>query len=95
MLAACAAPVATTTRSPAYSCLSRDARAEALYLSGRSFLYDSVRQSWEAVQAGRELSVREVAVLRLARTHAVQAAVQAVDLISTLIGGPLARRRWR
>jgi hypothetical protein len=41
------------------------------------------------------LSVREVAVLRLARTHAVQAAVQAVDLISTLIGGPLARRRWR
>jgi hypothetical protein len=31
-----------------------------------SFLYDSVTQSWEAVQAGRELSVREVAVLRLA-----------------------------
>ena len=56
------------------------ARAEALYLSGRSFLYDAVTQSWEAVKAGRELSVREVAVLRLARTHAVQAAVQAVDL---------------
>ena len=63
------------------------ARAEALYLSGRSFLYDSVRQSWEAVQAGRELSVREVAVLRLARTHAVQAAVQAVDLMYTDAGG--------
>ena len=56
------------------------ARAEALYLSGRSFLYDAVTQSWEAVKAGRELSVREVAVLRLARTDAVQAAVQAVDL---------------
>ena len=56
------------------------ARAEALYLSGRSFLYDSVTQSWEAEKAGRELSVREVAVLCLARTHAVQAAVQAVDL---------------
>ena len=63
------------------------ARAEALYLSGRSFLYDSVRLSWEAVQAGCELSVREVAVLRLARTHAVQAAVQAVDLVYTDAGG--------
>ena len=63
------------------------ARAEALYLSGRSFLYDSVTQSWEAAQAGRALSVREVAVLRLARTHAVQAAVQAVDLMYTDAGG--------
>jgi indole-3-acetate monooxygenase len=63
------------------------ARAEALYLSGRAFLYDSVAQSWEAAQAGRELSVREVAVLRLGRTHAVQAAVQAVDLMYTDAGG--------
>jgi indole-3-acetate monooxygenase len=63
------------------------ARAEALYLSGRAFLYDSVTESWEAVQAGRELSRREVAVLRLARTHAVQAAVQAVDLMYTDAGG--------
>jgi indole-3-acetate monooxygenase len=63
------------------------ARAEAHYLSGRAFLYDTVAQSWEAVQTGRELSVREVAVLRLARTHAVQAAVQAVDLMYTNAGG--------
>jgi indole-3-acetate monooxygenase len=63
------------------------ARAEALYLSGRALLYDSVAQSWEAAQAGRELSVREVAVLRLARTHAVQAAVHAVDLMYTDAGG--------
>ena len=63
------------------------ARAEALYLSGRAFLYDSAAQSWEAAQAGRELSVREVAVLRLARTHAVQAAAQAVDLMYTNAGG--------
>jgi len=46
-----------------------------------------VTQSWEAVQARRELSVREVAVLRLARTHAVQVAVQAVDLMYTDAGG--------
>lgn len=63
------------------------ARAEALTLSGRAFLYDSVAQSWEAAQAGRALSVREVAVLRLARTHAVQVAVQAVDLMYTDAGG--------
>jgi alkylation response protein AidB-like acyl-CoA dehydrogenase len=63
------------------------ARAEALYLSGRAFLYDSVAHSWEAAQAGRELSVREVAVLRLARTQAVRAAVQAVDLMYTNAGG--------
>ena len=63
------------------------ARAEALYLSGRALLYDAVAQSWEAAQAGRELSVREVAVLRLARTHAVQTAVQAVDLMYTDAGG--------
>ena len=63
------------------------ARAEALYLSGRALLYDSVAQSWEAAQDGRELSVREIAVLRLARTHAVQAAVQAIDLMYTDAGG--------
>jgi alkylation response protein AidB-like acyl-CoA dehydrogenase len=63
------------------------ARAEALYLSGRAFLYDSVARSWEAAQAGRALLVREVAVLRLARTYAVQAAVQAVDLMYADAGG--------
>jgi indole-3-acetate monooxygenase len=63
------------------------ARAEALCLSGRAFLYDSVAQSWDAVREGRELSAREIAVLRLARTHAVQAAMQAVDLMYTDAGG--------
>ena len=63
------------------------ARAEALYLSGRALLYDSVARSWEAAQDGRELSVREIAVLRLARTHAVQAAVHAIDLMYTDAGG--------
>jgi alkylation response protein AidB-like acyl-CoA dehydrogenase len=34
-----------------------------------------------------ELSVREVAVLRLGRTHAVEAAVRTVDLMYTDAGG--------
>ena len=62
-------------------------RAEALYRSGRAFLYDSVAASWAAVQAGREIGVTELAMLRLARTHAVQAAAQAVDLMYTAAGG--------
>ena len=62
-------------------------RAEALYQSGRAFLYDSVADSWAAVQAGREIGVRQLAILRLARTHAVQAAAQAIDLMYTAAGG--------
>ena len=62
-------------------------RAEAEYRASRAFLYQSVEESWEAVQAGRELSVEELALLRLARTHATQAAVAAVDLMYTAGGG--------
>jgi alkylation response protein AidB-like acyl-CoA dehydrogenase len=62
-------------------------RAEALYQSGRAFLYDCVAASWTTVQAGREIGVTELAMLRLARTHAVQAAAQAVDLMYTAAGG--------
>ena len=62
-------------------------RAEALYCSGRAFLYDSVAEAWAAVQAGREIEVTHLALLRLARTHAVQAAVQAIDLMYTAAGG--------
>src|SRR5262249_34698362 len=62
-------------------------RAEALYQSGRAFLYDSGGDSGGAVQAGREIEVRKLAMLRLARTHAVQAAVQAIDLMYTAAGG--------
>jgi alkylation response protein AidB-like acyl-CoA dehydrogenase len=62
-------------------------RAEALYRSGRAFLYDSVAEAWAAVQAGREIGVTHLALLRLARTHAVHAAVQAIDLMYTAAGG--------
>jgi alkylation response protein AidB-like acyl-CoA dehydrogenase len=62
-------------------------RAEAQYHAARAFLYQSVEESWEAVQVGRALSVKELALLRLARTHATQAAVVAVDLMYTAGGG--------
>ena len=62
-------------------------RAPRLYFSPAARFSTIRSQSWEAAQAGRELSLREVAVLRLSRTHAVQAAVQAVDLMYTDAGG--------
>lgn len=61
-------------------------RAEAHYRSGRAFLYDSVAETWADVQAGREIDVTQLAMLRLARTHAVQAAVTATDLMYTAAG---------
>ena len=56
--------------------------------SGRAFLYDSVAESWADVQAGREIGVTQLAMLQLARTHAVQAAVQAIDLMYTATNAP-------
>jgi hypothetical protein len=37
-------------------------RAEALYRSGRAFLYNSVAESWAAVEAGREIGVTQLAI---------------------------------
>jgi alkylation response protein AidB-like acyl-CoA dehydrogenase len=83
-------PAASSSPSPLAERLTIQAdvgRAEAQYRAARAFLYQSVEESWEAVQAGHALSVKELALLRLARTHATQAAVVAVDLMYTAGGG--------
>jgi alkylation response protein AidB-like acyl-CoA dehydrogenase len=83
-------PAASSSQTPLAERLTIQAdvgRAEAEYRASRAFLYQSVEESWEAVQAGRELSVKALALLRLARTHATQAAVAAVDLMYTAGGG--------
>jgi len=41
-------------------------QAEALYRSGRAFLYDSVAEAWATIQAGCEIGVMHLALLRLA-----------------------------
>ncbi|MGH2583999.1 MAG: acyl-CoA dehydrogenase family protein, partial [Dehalococcoidia bacterium] len=57
------------------------ARAEALLGAARSFLFEMVAKAWEIVAAGGELPQRQRAMLRLAGTHAVSSAAQAVDLM--------------
>ncbi len=56
-------------------------RAEALLGSGRAFLHDKLGEAWQAVSAGRVLSVAERATLWLASTHAANAAKQATKLM--------------
>ncbi len=59
------------------------ARAEALVRAARAFLDDAVGAAWDAVRAGgaAEVPTRLRAELRLAATHAVRSAAQAVDLV--------------
>jgi indole-3-acetate monooxygenase len=63
------------------------ARAEAAYQAARAWLYQSVAESWEVVQTSGEFSAAQLALLRLARTHAVAASVEAVDRMYTAAGG--------
>jgi alkylation response protein AidB-like acyl-CoA dehydrogenase len=65
------------------------ARAEALLRSARAFLDDAVGAAWDAACAGgaAEVGARLRAELRLAATHAVRSAAQAVDLVYDAGGG--------
>jgi alkylation response protein AidB-like acyl-CoA dehydrogenase len=92
-------PVAASTvlRERA-SAQAKLAQAEALVRAGRVFLYDTLRETWEATVAGEPLSLRHKADVLLAVTHAVQSAVQAVELMYRMAGtsgvytrSPLAR----
>ncbi|WP_050629236.1 acyl-CoA dehydrogenase family protein [Bradyrhizobium viridifuturi] len=56
-------------------------RAEALLGSGRAFLYSTLGEAWQAISAGKALSVAERATLWLASTHAANAAKQATELM--------------
>jgi alkylation response protein AidB-like acyl-CoA dehydrogenase len=63
------------------------ARAEAVLRSARSWLYESVRQAWIDVVAGRHVTPRDQALLRLAATFTVERAAEAVDIAHRLAGG--------
>jgi alkylation response protein AidB-like acyl-CoA dehydrogenase len=80
-------PVAASTvlRERA-SAQAKLAQAEAIVRAGRVFLYDTLSETWEATVAGETLSLRHKADVQLAMTHAVQSAVQAVELMYRMAG---------
>jgi alkylation response protein AidB-like acyl-CoA dehydrogenase len=80
-------PVAASTvlRERA-SAQAKLAQAEALVRAGRVFLYETLRETWEATVAGEPLSLRHKADVLLAITHTAQSAVQAVELMYRMAG---------
>jgi alkylation response protein AidB-like acyl-CoA dehydrogenase len=62
------------------------AQAEALTRSARALLFETVGDVWETVSAGREASLEQRTILRIAATNASQAAAQAVDLMYNAAG---------
>ena len=59
----------------------RMSQAEALTRSSRLFLFDSLAQLWDGLLATGEATIEARAHVRLAASHAVSSAVQAVDLV--------------
>jgi indole-3-acetate monooxygenase len=59
----------------------RVSQAEALVRSARLFLFDSLEQLWTRLLASGEVTMEGRALARLAACHAVNSAVQAVDLM--------------
>ena len=62
------------------------AQAEAVLRAGRILLYDTLSEAWQATVAGETLSLKQKADVLLAMTHAVQSAVQAVELMYRVAG---------
>jgi len=61
-------------------------QAEAILRSGRLLLLESVREAWQRCLDGEAHSLEQKADLLLAMTHAMQSAVQAVDLACRIAG---------
>jgi indole-3-acetate monooxygenase len=61
-------------------------RAEALWRSGRAFLYDALDEAWQVVSAGHAISLDQRAMLWLASTYAANNAKQATELMFTAGG---------
>ncbi|MGI9145193.1 MAG: acyl-CoA dehydrogenase family protein [Chloroflexota bacterium] len=62
------------------------AQAEGLVQAARAFMWQTTAEVWELLCAGQPVTLRHRALLRLAMTHAVQSAAQAVDLMWAAAG---------
>src|SRR5262249_25868789 len=65
---------------------TRVSEAESLVRSARLFLFDSLDRLWTTVIATGEAPIVERAHVRLAASHAVSTAVQAVNVMDTAAG---------
>jgi alkylation response protein AidB-like acyl-CoA dehydrogenase len=63
------------------------ARLEAALRSARSFLYDTVEEIWRTVNSGSDPDMRQLALGRLASSHAVATGAEVAGRVSTLGGG--------
>jgi indole-3-acetate monooxygenase len=63
------------------------ARAEALLGAGRAYLFSELGRMWEDAVAGREITLRARATVKLAACQAAQCAIEAVDLAYRSAGG--------
>lgn len=63
------------------------ARAEAVLRGARALLYQTADDLWESVCAGRIPAGRELALPRIAATHAVETAAAVTRTANTLAGG--------
>jgi alkylation response protein AidB-like acyl-CoA dehydrogenase len=63
------------------------ARAEAALRAARALLYQAADELWESVNAGRVPAGRELAIPRIAATHAVETAAAVTRTANTLAGG--------
>ena len=63
------------------------AKAEATLRAARAFYYETIEAAWDKALRGQPIPIDERRDMRLATTHAVQAAVLVVDAMYTLAGG--------
>lgn len=90
--------LATTKTPRAMDALLRDqvlvqsdvGRAEARLRSGRAFLFEAVRDIWEAVVTAGAVTLDQRANLRLATTHGIRLAVEVVDMVYNMAGATAA-----
>jgi alkylation response protein AidB-like acyl-CoA dehydrogenase len=63
------------------------AKAEASLAAARAFLHNAVDDLWRTVQAGAPATPRQIALGRMAATHAAEAGAAVVRTMSRLAGG--------
>jgi alkylation response protein AidB-like acyl-CoA dehydrogenase len=70
------------------------ARAEAIVRSGRAYLHHTVSDIWDAVERCGALTIAQRSEIRLAATHVIHLAAEAVDVVYRLAGSTAIYQSW-